>query len=159
MPEFRGHHTQLLGRIPGNQGEQALRLMGIRQARLEPLALSVCGHERMVNGRAAASGEKRIDFSAGVAWFGDILNVEGSLMEIGPLSVFDNRRSVSGSSQWGRVCARPGPRLSAVESGTWSIRRGRGNSGLWSVPREAEGRELAMTESSKTKPNRSGVSR
>ena len=65
-------------------------LMTIRQARLEPLALSVSGRERMFNGWAAASGEKRIDFSAGVAWFGDILNVEGSLMEIGPLSVLAN---------------------------------------------------------------------
>jgi len=36
--------------------------MAIRQARLEPLALSASGHERMVNGWAAASGEKRIDF-------------------------------------------------------------------------------------------------
>ena len=37
--------------------------MGIRPARLEPLALSAYGHERMVNGRAAASEEKRIDLS------------------------------------------------------------------------------------------------
>ena len=37
---------------------------GLRQARLEPLALSVSGRERMFNGWAAASGEKRIDFSA-----------------------------------------------------------------------------------------------
>jgi len=44
--------------------------MAIRQARLERLALSASGHERMFNGWAAASGEKRIDFSAGVAWFG-----------------------------------------------------------------------------------------
>ena len=29
--------------------------------------------ERMFNGWAAASGEKRFDFSAGVAWFGAIL--------------------------------------------------------------------------------------
>jgi hypothetical protein len=47
--------------------------MAIRPARLEPLALSASGHERMVNGRAAASGEKSIGFSAGIAWFGDIL--------------------------------------------------------------------------------------
>jgi len=50
-----------------------LRLMAIWQARLKPLALSVFGRERMFNGWAAASGEKRIDFSAGVARFGDIL--------------------------------------------------------------------------------------
>ena len=63
--------------------------MAILQARLEPLALSVSGRERMFNGWAAASGEKWIDFSAGVAWFGDIL-IEGPLMEIGPRSVFAN---------------------------------------------------------------------
>src|SRR5208337_4249049 len=43
--------------------ERALRLMGIRQARLEPLAWSASGHERTVNGPTAASEEKRIDFS------------------------------------------------------------------------------------------------
>ena len=32
--------------------------MGIRPARLEPLALSASGRERMVNGRAAESGEE-----------------------------------------------------------------------------------------------------
>jgi len=47
-----------------------LRLLAIRRARLEPLALSASGRGRMFNGWAAASGEKRIDFSAGVAWFG-----------------------------------------------------------------------------------------
>ena len=76
-----------LPRVPGtpyltawsNSGksgrERALRLMAIRQARLEPLALSVSGRERMFNGWAAASEEKRTDFSARVAWFGDILIV------------------------------------------------------------------------------------
>jgi len=47
--------------------------MAIRQARLGPLALSASGHERTVNARAAASGEKTIDFSEQIAWFGDIL--------------------------------------------------------------------------------------
>jgi hypothetical protein len=47
--------------------------MAIRQARLEPLALSAAGLERVVNDRAEASGEKRIDLSAAVARFGDIL--------------------------------------------------------------------------------------
>ncbi len=37
------------------------------------LALSASGHERMVNGWAAASGEERFDFSAGIARFGDIM--------------------------------------------------------------------------------------
>jgi len=64
--------------------------MTIRRARLEPLALCVSGRERMFNGWATASGEKRIDFSAGVAWFGDILKTEGPLMETGPRSDFAN---------------------------------------------------------------------
>ena len=46
---------------------QALRLIAIRQARLKPLALSASNHESMVNGRAAASGEERINLSAGIA--------------------------------------------------------------------------------------------
>ena len=62
--------------------------MAIRQARLERLALSASGHERMVKGPTAASKEQRIDFSAGIAWFGDII-VEWPLVEIGPRSVFD----------------------------------------------------------------------
>ncbi len=66
-----------------------------RQARLEPLALSASGHERMVNGRGA-SEEKRIDLSEEIAWFGnilnfgDILNMDGPLVEIGSRSVFVN---------------------------------------------------------------------
>jgi len=77
--------------------------MAIRQARLERLALSASGHERMFNGWAAASGEKRILFPAGIAWFGnilnfgDILNMDGPLVEIGPRSVFAN--SVVGGRQ------------------------------------------------------------
>ena len=123
--------------------------MAIRPARLEPLGLSAYGRERMVNGRAAASGEKRIDLSeeltfptkvpsdslgwigslkrtsdkslfpmalgscghrithqlrpinmngrsilavtSRIACFGDILNMDGPLVEIGSRSVFDNR--------------------------------------------------------------------
>ena len=57
---------------PGkSRREQALRLMVIRQARLERVASSASGHERMVNGWAAASGGERIDLSAGIAWFGE----------------------------------------------------------------------------------------
>jgi len=67
-----------------------LRLMGIRQARLEPLALRASSHERMANGWAAASGEKRIELSETIAWFGDILNRERPIVEIGPRSVFAN---------------------------------------------------------------------
>ena len=67
-----------------------MRLMSIRHASLEPLALSASGHERMVTGRAAASGEKRIDLSEEIAWFGDILNIYVVLVEIGSRSVFVN---------------------------------------------------------------------
>ena len=63
--------------------------MAIRQARLERLALSASGHERVVKGPTAASKEQRIDFSAGIAWFGDILNIEWPFVEIGPRSVSD----------------------------------------------------------------------
>ena len=51
---------------------------------------------RMVNDRAAASWEKRIDLSEEIAWFGnilnfgDILNMDGPLVEIGSRSVFVN---------------------------------------------------------------------
>jgi len=49
------------------------------------------GHERTVNGCATASQKKRIVFSTGIAWFGDILIIErGVLVEIGPRSVFGN---------------------------------------------------------------------
>ena len=41
--------------------------MAIRQARLERVALIASCHEKMVNGWAAASGEERIDLSAGIA--------------------------------------------------------------------------------------------
>jgi len=50
-----------------------LRLMAIRQARLEPLALSGSSRERMIHGWAAASEDKRIGFSVRIARFGDIL--------------------------------------------------------------------------------------
>jgi len=36
--------------------------MGIRPARLEPLALSASRHEGVVNGWAAQSGEESVDF-------------------------------------------------------------------------------------------------
>ena len=58
--------------------------------------MSASGHERMVNDRAAASGEKRMDLSEEIAWFGnmlnfgDILNTDAPLVEIGPRSVFAN---------------------------------------------------------------------
>jgi hypothetical protein len=60
------------------------------------VALSASGHVRMVDGRAAASGEKRMDLSEETAWFGnmlnfgDILNMDGPLVEIGSRSFFAN---------------------------------------------------------------------
>ena len=71
--------------------------MAIRQARLDPLALSVSGRERMFKG-PTASKEQRIDFSAGIAWFGDILNNRGvRSSRLDPVRSFTNRLSVSGS--------------------------------------------------------------
>ena len=55
----------MVGTDIGIRRKQALRLTAIRQARLEPLALSASGRERMVYGPTGASEEKRIDFSAG----------------------------------------------------------------------------------------------
>ena len=46
---------------------------GHRAGATEATGVEPSGHERMFNGWAAASGERRIDFSAEVAWFGDIL--------------------------------------------------------------------------------------
>jgi len=62
----------------------------------EPLASIASGHARMVNDRAVASGEKRMKLSEETAWygnmlsFGDILNRDGPLVEIGSRSVFAN---------------------------------------------------------------------
>jgi len=61
-----------------------LRLMAIRQAGLESPALSASARERMVYGPTAASEEKRMDFSAPIARFGNILNRERPLVAIGP---------------------------------------------------------------------------
>jgi hypothetical protein len=59
--------------------------MAIRQARLERVASSASGHERMVNGGAAASGEERFVFSAGIARFGDIMKLRGRSSRSGPV--------------------------------------------------------------------------
>ena len=45
---------------PGNTQGQPSQLLAIMQALLKPPALSASGHERIVNGRAAVSGEKRL---------------------------------------------------------------------------------------------------
>ena len=64
--------------------------MAIRQAHLEPFVLSVSGHKRMVNGWAAARVEEKFDPPEAIARFGDILNMEGPLVEVGSRSVFVN---------------------------------------------------------------------
>ena len=67
--------------------------MAIRQARLEPLALSASDRARMIYGWAAASEDKRIDCSVGITRFGARLERKGPLVEVGPRSVFANRRA------------------------------------------------------------------
>ncbi len=42
------------------------------------MALGASGRERLVNGRTAASEEKRIDLFEEFAWFGDIMNYRGT---------------------------------------------------------------------------------
>ncbi len=64
--------------------------LAIQQACLVPLALSAPSHKRTVNGCAAACGQKKFNLSEGIAWFGDILNREGPIVEIGPRSVVAN---------------------------------------------------------------------
>ncbi len=61
------------GKSGGATRENALRLMAIWQARLEQPELSSSSQESMVYGPTATSGGKRIDFSTGIAWFGDII--------------------------------------------------------------------------------------
>jgi hypothetical protein len=78
---------------PQAEGTAHIFLVPESDGPFRALALSAYGHERMVNGRAAASGEKRIDLSEAIAWFGDILNIDGPLVEIGFRSVFDNLRA------------------------------------------------------------------
>ncbi len=83
--------------------------------RFRALALSASGHTRMVNGRAAAGGEKRMDLSEEITWFGNIPNLGDILTERDrssrsrPVRSFPIRMSVDGSSQRGRVRARPDP--------------------------------------------------
>src|SRR5271157_1538247 len=85
----------------------SLRFPGRRKGRrfLDPqkgvassaMESSATYHVIMANGRAAANGEKKIDLPEAVARFGDILNTERPIVEIGPRSVFAN--SAVGSRQ------------------------------------------------------------
>ncbi len=65
--------------------------MAIRQARLERLALSASGHETMVKGPKAARKEQRVDFSAGIACFGNILIIERRSSRLDPVLSLTNR--------------------------------------------------------------------
>ena len=87
------------------RGGQALTLTAIWQARLERVASSASWHERMANGWAAASGEKRIELSETIAWFGDILNRDGPLVEIGPRPVFNNSAIGARQGSFGHALA------------------------------------------------------
>jgi hypothetical protein len=74
--------------------------------------------------------------------------MEGSLVEIGSRSVFDTltiRRLVDGSSQQGRVCARPDP------AGPGGCRRAAWGESI--VASEVEGRELAVSEKRQNEAN------
>jgi len=108
----------------GNTQGQASQLLAIMQAILKPTASSTSGHKRMINGQAAASGEKRMELSEGIAWsgnmlnIGDILNMDGPLVEIEFRSVFGNSAVGGWSSQRGKVCARPEPAGGAWSEGT-----------------------------------------
>ncbi len=77
----------------------------------------------MVYGRAAASEEKRIDFSVGIAQFGGILNKGTARRDRAPFGLCQNgcRCHVS-NSQRGRVCARPEPACPGVGRGAWDGR-------------------------------------
>src|SRR5271157_1353718 len=80
----------------------------------------------MVYGWAAASEDKRIDFSVGIARFGAILKERDRSSRSGPVRFLEIRRWVSGSSQRGRVCARLDPAGPGVGRGAgekWPGRR------------------------------------
>ncbi len=126
--------------------------MAIRPARLDPLALSASGPERMVNGPAAARGQKRQDLSNQIAWFGNMLSFGVILTERDrssrscPVRSLPIRMSVDGSSQRGQVCARPEPAGGAwsertVASGTRTVASSR-----WSVASECKAGKITRKE-------------
>src|SRR5208337_818572 len=98
-----------------------------------PVASSASGHDRMVDGRATASGKKWMDASEEIAWFGNMLNFGVILTEKDrssrscPDQSLAIRLSVSGSSQRGKVCVRPERtrwRGVGQESGGWRVNAG-----------------------------------
>ena len=77
--------------LPGRR--KGPRFLGARKWAAPSAMTSIATyHVRIVNGRAAASGEKKFDLSEGIVRFGDILKQGGC-------------SSASGSSQRGRVFA------------------------------------------------------
>ena len=75
-------------------------MVSLRQAGLEPLALSASGHTRMINGRAAASEGNGLDFPPELP--GSVhYKIEGPLGQIRPIRSFAIRQSVAGSTSGG----------------------------------------------------------
>ena len=103
--------------------------MGIRPARLGLLALSASGHERMVNGRAAASGEKWIDLSVGIARFDAILKEGAARRDRAPFVLCQS------GGRWQAVASGGGSAhdlTPLVWRGAWGVRRensGQGDGG------------------------------
>ena len=103
--------------LPGRR--KGPRFLGARKWAAPSAMTSIATyHVRIVNGRAAASGEKKFDLSEGIVRFGDILKQGGC-------------SSVSGSSQRGRVCARPDP--AGLADGGRTVASESGGSGVWRV--------------------------
>jgi hypothetical protein len=83
-----------------------------------------------IKGRAATYVEEKFDLPEPIAGFGDIMNIErGRSTRPGPVRSLPIRLSVSGSSQRGKICARPDP----------------GGLASWSGRREHSGQETAET--------------
>ena len=100
----------------------------------------------MFNGWAAASGEKRIDLSERIAWFCDISNIEGSLVETEtPFNdwQFGGRCQVVASGAGS--CGEPEP------AGPGSV--GHEAWGESKVASESEGRESAVRKKRQNKAN------
>src|SRR5271157_4436747 len=105
----------------------------------------------MVYGWAAASEDKRIDFSVGIARFGAILKERDRSSRSGPVRFLEIRRWVSGSSQRDRVCARLDPAGPGVGRGAWAGRIVVNRQ--WSVAGEIEETKLAAIEKRQSEAN------
>ncbi len=88
------------------------------------------------HGRAAACGEEKFDLSERIARFGDILNRERPIVEIGPRSLFD-KSAVGGRQQpAGDGLRTTSPRWSGVEREAWGMGRQAWGGGGKTVARE-----------------------